>query len=91
MPESDLKSRIAAAKAKLDVPTQKAEQNRAWHFLSEIVAGLIVGGGIGWLLDDWLGSKPWLFIVFLLLGIIGAFWNMMRLASKDEIVHTERD
>ncbi len=87
----DLKARIEAAKAKLQEPSGRAEQNRAWQFLSEIVAGLIVGGGIGWLLDGWIGSKPWLFIVFLLLGIAGAFWNMMRLASRDEIVHTQRD
>lgn len=87
----DLKARIEAAKAKLQEPTGRVEQNRAWQFLSEIVAGLIVGGGIGWLMDDYFGSKPWLFLVFLLLGVAGAFWNMMRLASKDEIVHTQRD
>lgn len=87
----DLKARIEAAKAKLQEPNGRAEQNRAWQFLSEIVAGLIVGGGIGWFLDGWFGSKPWLFIVFLLLGVAGAFWNMMRLASRDEIVHTKLD
>jgi ATP synthase protein I len=87
----DLKARIEAAKVKLQEPNGRAEQNRAWQFLSEIVAGLIVGGGIGWFLDGWFGSKPWLFIVFLLLGVAGAFWNMMRLASRDEIVHIKRD
>lgn len=91
MKRDDLAERIALAKLKLEEPSGKPEQSMAWRFLSEIVAGLMVGGGMGWFLDDWLDSKPWFFLVFLLLGIGGAFWNMMRLASRDEIGHTGRD
>lgn len=43
--------------------------------------------GIGYLaghyLDKWLGTDPWLTIIFTLLGIIAAFRNLFRLA-KDE-------
>ena len=34
----------------------------------ELVAGVAVGGFIGWALDRWLGSAPFLMVVFLVLG-----------------------
>ena len=89
---SDLEKQIAAAKSKLEpIAEEPSIQNQAWQFISELMAGLLVGGGIGWLLDRWFGTKPWLFAVFLLLGVAAAFWNIIKLASKDEIGHTKRD
>jgi ATP synthase protein I len=48
---------------------------------SELVAGVIVGGAIGWALDYWLGIKPWGLIVFLLLGFTAGVLNVMRTAG----------
>ena len=31
---------------------------------------IVIGGGAGWLLDRWLGTEPWLFLVFLGFGIV---------------------
>jgi ATP synthase protein I len=45
---------------------------------SELVGGVLVGGFIGWQLDRWLGTKPWLLILFFLLGVGAGFWNVMR-------------
>jgi ATP synthase protein I len=50
--------------------------------LSEFIAGIIAGGGIGWLLDDWLGTRPVFLLVFMTLGIITGFWNVYRIAAK---------
>lgn len=50
--------------------------------LSEFIAGIIAGGGIGWLLDEWLGTRPVLLLVFMTLGIITGFWNVYRIAAK---------
>jgi len=44
----------------------------------EIAATTIVGAGIGWMLDRWLGTGPWLFLLFLLLGIGAGFWNLIK-------------
>ena len=43
-----------------------------------IVSGTIVGGLIGYGLDKYFGTSPWLFICFLLMGIFAGFKNMWR-------------
>ena len=47
----------------------------------EVVSALVVGIGIGWLLDRWLGISPWGLIVFLLLGFAAGVLNVMRAAG----------
>ena len=42
--------------------------NLGFRVVTELVAGIVVGGGIGYLLDKWLGTKPFLLILFGLLG-----------------------
>lgn len=48
---------------------------------TELVAAVIVGVAIGWLLDYWLGTKPWLMIVFFLLGSAAGVLNVFRTVS----------
>jgi len=38
--------------------------------------------GIGWLLDRWLGTNPWLMVVGLILGAAVGFYEFVRLTSK---------
>jgi ATP synthase protein I len=45
---------------------------------AELVAAVIVGGVIGWSLDWVLGSRPWLFLLFFLLGFAAGVRNVMR-------------
>ena len=45
---------------------------------AELVAAVIVGGVIGWGLDWVLGSRPWLFLLFFLLGFAAGVLNVMR-------------
>jgi ATP synthase protein I len=54
---------------------------RGFRLSSELVAGVLVGAGIGWLLDRWLGISPWGLIVFLLLGFAAGVLNVMRSAG----------
>ena len=45
----------------------------------EVVSALIAGAGLGWLLDRWLGSFPWLFLVFFVVGGVAGVMNVYRL------------
>jgi len=54
---------------------------RGLRLSSELVAGVLVGGVIGFMLDRWLGFSPWGFIVFLLLGFAAGMLNLMRAAG----------
>ena len=54
---------------------------RGFRLSTELVAGVLVGAGIGWLLDRWLGISPWGVIVFLLLGFVAGVLNVMRAAG----------
>jgi len=48
---------------------------------SEFVSAVIVGLGIGWVLDRALGTNPAFLIVFFMLGVAAAIWNVIRLTS----------
>lgn len=53
----------------------------AFRVSVEVVSALAVGVGIGWLLDEWLGTRPWLMLVFIVLGGAAGILNVVRLAS----------
>jgi ATP synthase protein I len=54
---------------------------RGFRLSSELVAAVLLGAGIGWLIDRWLGISPWGMIVFLLLGFAAGVLNVMRAAG----------
>jgi len=54
----------------------------AFRIGTEIVVAVAVGGGIGYLIDSWLDTKPWFLIVFLLLGNAAGLWNVFRLTNN---------
>jgi ATP synthase protein I len=45
----------------------------------EVVSALIAGAGLGWLLDRWLGTFPWLFMLFFVVGGAAGVLNVYRL------------
>ncbi len=48
---------------------------------SEFIAGVLVGAGLGWVIDHWAGTSPWGLIVFLMLGFGAGVLNVMRSAG----------
>ena len=51
---------------------------RAFRMSTEFVAGVLAGGGLGWLFDRMLGTSPWGMIGFLMLGFVAGIYNVMR-------------
>lgn len=49
---------------------------------TELVAAIAVGGFIGYGLDQWLGTTPWLFLVFFLLGFAAGMVNVVRAFNR---------
>ena len=67
----------------------KSEQNefmRAMAFFLQIsvtiIACIAVGIFLGWLLDRWLGTEPWLLMVCSFLGVGAAFKSIFDFAKK---------
>ena len=49
---------------------------------TELLGGVVVGAGIGLLLDSWLNTKPFFVILFLLFGTAAGILNVYRVAAE---------
>lgn len=87
---SDLANRIAAAKRDRQIEAQAsradATQTTAWgrgaRLGSEFIAAILVGTGLGYLLDLWLGTQPWIMLVMLLVGFAAGILNVTRSVAE---------
>lgn len=91
----DIESRLRAARAREEKDSGRERERKGrpagmalgFRVGVELVAGVLVGTGIGWGLDSWLGSAPWLMVLFLLLGGAAGVMNVYRLMKgMDETV-----
>ena len=48
-----------------------------WSIIGTLVAGVLAWGGIGWLLDQWLGTR-FLVAVGIIVGMAGAFYLIIK-------------
>ena len=53
----------------------------AFRVAVEIVSAVVIGFILGWFLDDWLGTKPWLMLTFVFIGFAAGVLNVYRMAS----------
>ena len=49
---------------------------------TELVAAAVVGTIIGFILDNWFGTKPWFIIIFFIIGVIAGMLNVIRVAKR---------
>ena len=83
-----LEERLAAAnKARAPKPRPRIERQFseaavAWRMVTELVAGLGIGFGIGYVLDGWTGLKPLFMVVFTTLGFVAGVRVMKRTADE---------
>lgn len=50
--------------------------------LSYLLGGLLGGGLIGWVLDSWLDTSPWLLLLMLFLGTAAGFRSIIKLSNR---------
>jgi ATP synthase protein I len=70
---------------KQDTPSRQihAAATEGWHgasFVSSILAGTL----LGYLLDGWLGTEPWLVVVGIILGSYAGFMRLWHYSKKME-------
>lgn len=88
---SDLAARIKRAQAAEEAPGDAEMSaanrnlsgwNRGMRLGTEFIAAILVGAGIGYLLDLWLKTGPWLMLVMLLVGFAAGVLNVVRSAAE---------
>ncbi|HEY0271008.1 MAG TPA: AtpZ/AtpI family protein [Sphingomonas sp.] len=85
---SSLEERLAAAhRAEAErtgtaMRKPEAGYRQGSRVLTELIAGLAGGGLIGWVLDRWLNTSPWLLLVLLFLGFSVACRNIYRISNE---------
>jgi ATP synthase protein I len=63
-------------------PAADANEQLGNRVLSTLIGGLVGGALIGWVLDKLFHTGHVLLIVFLVLGTVGGFWSIFKLASQ---------
>ncbi len=83
----DLKTRLKIAKSKIkenifDNKKKGSFMGNAFKLGTELVAAVGVVTIIGFILDSWFDTKPWLIIIFFFLGAVAGILNVIRAANK---------
>ena len=85
----DLKTRLKIARSKLqNQNSEKANKKKgvffgnAFKLGTELVAAVVVGTIIGFILDNWFDTKPVLIIVFFLFGAAAGIMNVFKAAKR---------
>lgn len=84
---SKLNARIAALKAtqqddRPHVEDHYSQAHLGWRMVIELVAGLLIGFGMGYGLDRLFGTLPIFLMLFTLLGLAAGVRTMMRTAQE---------
>jgi ATP synthase protein I len=50
--------------------------------VNQLIGGPVGGAIVGWLLDRWLGTAPWLMLGLMFVGFAGGFINVIRISNQ---------
>ena len=84
----DFKTRLEIAKSQIkkndlsDSEKKGSFMGSAFKLGTELVSAVVVGAIIGFILDSWFDTKPWLIIVFFFLGTAAGILNVIRTAKQ---------
>lgn len=75
-------SRKSATESEQDQAMRSKGMAMGLRMSTELVAAIAVGGLIGYGLDKWLNTSPWLFLLFFFLGFAAGIINVVRAFNK---------
>tara|TARA_B110000438_G_C15476753_1_gene505542 strand:- start:30 stop:314 length:285 start_codon:yes stop_codon:yes gene_type:complete len=84
----DITTRLEIAKKKIrknqieSKGSNAAYMGKALKISTELVAAVVVGSTIGFILDGWFDTKPLLTIIFFFMGVAAGILNVFRSAKK---------
>ena len=84
----EFKTRLKIAKSKIKKQVQSDSEKKgsfmgsACKLGTELVAAVAVGTIIGFILDSWFDTKPWLIIIFFFFGTAAGILNVIRTANR---------
>ena len=76
------RAQAAEAERTGQAPAADANEQLGQRVLSYLLGGLLGGALIGWLLDKWLGTGHLLLVVLMVLGTVGGFWSIIKMANR---------
>ena len=88
MVEEDFKTRLKSAKNRAkskyleNKEPKTSGMGHAFKMSTELVAAVAVGTIIGFILDNWFGTTPWLILLFFFLGVATGILNVIKSAKK---------
>ena len=83
-----ISTRLEIAKKKIkknqikDNGSNAASLGKALKISTELVAAVVVGSTLGFILDNWFGTKPWLTISFFFMGVAAGILNVIKSAKN---------
>ena len=88
MSKDSFKTRLKIAKNKINKNNNSSKNDKtssfgeAFKMSTELVAAVAVGTIIGFILDNWFGTKPWLILIFFFVGVFAGISNVIRSAKN---------
>ena len=88
MLKDQFKARLEIAKSRILKKNKDSKQSSssnigvAFKLSTEMVAAVVVGTIIGFILDNWFGTKPWLILIFFFVGVVAGILNVIRSAKN---------
>ena len=63
-------------------PPAQSNLGQAFKMSTELVSAVLIGTIIGFILDTWFDTKPWLILIFFFVGVVAGITNVINFAKK---------
>lgn len=84
--EKRLETTLQSQKPRIGPDAQEGSAaGLALRVITELIVGIAVCMGLGWMADKYLGTAPWIMLGLMPLGFAAGVFNVMRLATSKRV------